>query len=129
MAIDEAAAAAQHARLRWVGAPLLVSGAVILFVALTDSLRGGSGGAVLAAVGGTLSGLASFGVNHDTAMAFAMRAPAERLTAPLAEEVAGERERLRKGAPALRPNRAAGLLVPLISIGLQGFLTWRLLSG
>lgn len=126
MAIDEAAAAAQHARLRWVGAPLLLSGALLAFVALTSSFGGGATGLVLAAIGATLSGLASFGVNHDTAMAFAMRAAPDRLPPALAEEANAERERLRKGAPALRPNRAAALLVPLICIGLQAFLTWRL---
>jgi hypothetical protein len=124
--LDEAALAARHAGLRWIGAPLLVSGGLLFFLAATGWAQGGAAGLAASAFAGTLTALASFGVNHDTAMALAMRADPARLSPALAQEVAGERERLRRGAPELRPNVAAALILPLVCLGLQGWVTWSL---
>jgi hypothetical protein len=118
----------RHAQLRWVGAPLLLSG-VLLFLAAAEGFLFGRPGLPMLAVGGTLSGLAAFGANHDTAMALAMRLDPELLPPDLAKEVEQEAERLRKGAAALRPNQTAALLLPLISSGIQVAVLVRLLQG
>ena len=63
----------RHARLRWIGAPLLVTGLSLIGLCVADWLQGGSGYTILLGTLGTGMGLASFGANHEAVIALAAR--------------------------------------------------------
>jgi hypothetical protein len=104
--------AERHARLRWIGAPLLMSGVALLCYAIFGSLTGGSGWNVAFALFGTSLGLASFGANHDAAMSFAFTAREDGLPHHLTEELQRELERDRDGVVSIRPTPKIGLFMP-----------------
>ncbi len=119
-----------HSRLRWLGAPLLLTGASGLFYALFSALGGGAWFIVALGALGTGLGLASFGANHDTAMAFGFVAMEESdLPAGLRAEVDEELQRDRAAVLGLRPSPRAAIVVPLIAIGLQSYVWWTLVGG
>lgn len=120
-----------HARWRWAGLPLLISGVCLLLGAFTQLLGGGSGWTLMLAFFGTGMGLASFGANHDTAMAFAIRVRQSRdhhLPAKLADEVEEELERDREGALGLRPSPRVALVLPLVALAVQCWVVLRLVG-
>ena len=124
--------AAFHSRLRWVGAPLLLSGVVMLMWALSLMLRGGSLLTLMFGCFGCGMALASFGANHDTAMALAIRSRAggaDHLPEHLVKEVAEEMEVDRAGAMSLRPSPRIAMVLPLVALLVQGFVFWRLFTG
>ena len=129
----DARVATFHARLRWIGAPLLFSGALLLFWAVTAALRGGSGWLIMLGMLGTGMGLASFGANHDTAMASALRAQeggsGAALPEELAREVAEELQKDRAELLSLRPSPRIAAVLPLVALAAQGYLLWRLSAG
>lgn len=121
-----------HARLRWVGAPLLLSGVVMLMWALSLTLRGGSLLTLMFGMFGCGMALASFGANHDTAMALAIRARGDgeaNLPEPLESEVAEEMGLDRASAMSLRPSPRIAMALPLVALLVQGFVFWRLFTG
>lgn len=120
-----------HARWRWSGLPLLISGGCLLLGALFSWLAGGSGWTVMLSVFGTGLGLASFGANHDTAMAYAMRVRQDRevsLPDALRREVADELERDRETMLSLRPAPRAALVIPLVAAAAQSWVLLRLVG-
>jgi len=125
------AQATRHTRLRWIGAPLLLSGAAALLWALFGVFTDGSGWTLAIAAFGTGMGLASFGANHDTAMALAFRVRAagtEQLTDALREELGHEIERDRDAVARLRAAPRIALVLPLVAIGVQAWVFWRLMG-
>ena len=121
-----------HARLRWVGAPLLLSGVVMLLWALSFAVRGGSLLTLMFGLFGCGMALASFGANHDTAMALAIRARGggeDHLPEHLEREVAEEMEVDRASAMALRPSPRIAMVLPMVALLVQGFVFWRLFTG
>ena len=121
-----------HARLRWVGAPLLLSGFVMLMWAIMLAGRGGSLLTTMFGLFGCGMALASFGANHDTAMALAIRSRVggdDALSAPLAKEVAEELEVDRTGTMALRPSPRIAMAMPAVALLVQSFVFWRLFTG
>ncbi len=120
--------AVRHARWRWSGAPLLVVGLVLFFWALQRWGAGGSGWTVLLAVLGTGLGLASFGANHDTALALALRAGPEGLPPALRRELDEELARDRDGTLDLVPAPRVALVLPFIAAAVQALVVARLLG-
>lgn len=123
-----AALAARHARLRWVGAPLLFSGVALVISALLSLGHGGSGSNIALGLFGTGLGLATFGANHDTAMALALLAgdankPA--IKAELAEELARDRAEVM----GTRASPRIAMALPLVAILVQGLAMWRIATG
>ncbi len=133
MANADADNASFHARLRWVGAPLLLSGFVMLMWALSLAGRGGSMFTVMFGLFGCGMALASFGANHDTALALAIRsrsgAGGGKLSQKLAREVAEELEVDRSGTMALRASPRVAMFLPLVALLVQSFVFWRLFTG
>ena len=128
-AIKDIQVAVRHARLRWVGAPLLFTGILLILLAVLQMVSGGPVWMVMLGLFGLGTALASFGANHDTAMAHAVRVRLHaNLPVPLRDEVDAELERDRNDVMGLRPSAIAGLVVPVVCICVQGFVAWRLLG-
>ncbi len=124
------AVARRHAAWRWSGAVLLPSGLLLLAAALLQSLAGGSGWNVALSCFGTGMGLASFGANHDTAMAHTLRARGTAgLPASLLRELDEELARSRGEDPALRPSPKIALVLPFVAVAVQGWVASRIFLG
>jgi len=129
------AAAARHAALRWIGAPLLVTGLAGLLSALLGLAGGGPWLNVGLGLCGTALALASFGVNNDTALSLALQAQESRhggappLSPKLADELAAELARDRAAVGELHPAPVMSFVMPLLAAGVQAFLALRLLGG
>lgn len=123
------AVARRHATWRWSGAVLLPSGLLLLGGALLQSLAGGSGWNIALGLFSSGLGLASFGANHDTAMAHTLRARGSRdLPAGLLKELDEELARAKGGDPALRPSPKVALVLPLVAAGVQAWVAVRLFA-
>ena len=119
-----ASAARRHARLRWVGAPLLATGVLVLLTAGVRSFGPGPVGPALLAVGGCLLALTSFGVNHDSALAYTRDAgpaadPALRL------ELDAALDKDRPGTLTLRAAPAMGFVIPVLAVLVQSGVLLR----
>lgn len=129
------AAAARHAALRWIGAPLLITGLCLLFWALLGLAGGGPWLDVGLGLCGTALSLASFGVNNDTALSLALQAQESRhgdsspLGPRLADELAAELARDRAAVGELRAAPILSLIMPLVAAGVQVLLALRMLAG
>lgn len=126
---EDVARATRHARLRWVGAPLLLSGLSLIGYAVYGWLTGGSGWTVAAACFGTGLALASFGANHDTAMGYALLAQDGGLPPSIKDELEAELLRDRPGVMKMRPAPIVGMVMPVVAVGVQLFVLWRLVAG
>ena len=126
---EDVARAIRHARIRWVGAPLLLSGVALIGYAVYGWLTGGSGWTVAAACFGTGLALASFGANHDAAMGYALLAQDAELPPSLQDELEAELVRDRPGVMKMRPAPTVGMIMPVGAVGVQLFVLWRLLAG
>ncbi len=118
-----------HAKLRWVGAPLLLSGLALLGYAIFRALVGGSGWTVAFSVFGAALSLASFGANHDAAMAYAFEGRDGGLTPNLREELDEELERDRNGVVGARPTPKLAMTIPVVAVCVQLWVAWRLFGG
>ena len=121
----------RHAKLRWVGAPLLVTGLGLIGLCVADWLQGGSGYSILLGTLGTGMGLAAFGANHEAVIALAAR-HAESEEAPLPEslsqELSEELARDRAGTMALQAFPRTAMALPVVAIGVQALTAWIILS-
>lgn len=127
--MDSAVAGAVfHARLRWVGAPLLLTGVGLLGKAVYDSFFLGPLWLAAVAALGTGLALASFGANHDTAMGLAYRGREAGLPLDLKDELDAELEKDRDGVLALTPTPTIAKVIPVIAVCIQIFLVTRVLG-
>jgi hypothetical protein len=120
-----------HAKWRWTGLPLLLCGASLLLGAVVQGVAGGPFTTVMLALFGTGLSLASFGANHDTAMAHALKAravPGVTLPPALADEIEEELERDRDATRGLRPAPRVALAVPLVALAVQCWVLLRLVG-
>lgn len=128
------AAAARHAALRWIGAPLLVTGLGALFWALLGLAGGGPWLNVGLGLCGTALALASFGVNNDTALSLALQAQESRkdgpspLPAKLSAELSAELARDRAAVGELQGSPTMAFVMPLLAAGVQVLLALQLLG-
>ena len=114
-----------HARIRWVGAPLLLSGIGLLGKAVYDAFFLGPLWLAAVAALGTGLALASFGANHDTAMGLAYQGRESGLPLDLKDELDAELEKDRDGVLALRPTPTIAKVIPVIALGIQVFVFTR----
>jgi len=120
------ASARRHAALRWTGAPLFFTGVGLFIYAVVSFAAGGSAFNIALGLFGTGMGLASFGANHDAAIAFALQADHAALPKGLASEVDEEVERDKAAALALRPVPKVAMVMPLVALSVQAFASYRL---
>lgn len=130
-----AQAAVRHAAVRWIGAPLMVSGLFLLVSALLYLPGHGTWMDIGLGLFGTGLGLASFGANNDAALALALqvheasRGQSSPLPQGLADELAGELAADRAGVSELKASPTVALVLPLVCLLVQGLLASRLLGG
>ena len=125
--MSEAAMAARHAKLRYLGMPLFVLGLLGILAALGLWLSGsGKGGWVLLYVASTGLSLATFGSNNDTAIAYMVRA--EGLPDGLRSELEWEMKRDLAGTQALIPTPKTAYAMLLIALTLHALAASRLIS-
>lgn len=118
---DDLHRAVRHARLRWVGIPMFWVGAAGLVLALLAWVSGRVGfGAVGLYMAATGLSLGSFGVNNDTALALAQRAPREELPAALREELATDLRAHPAQVSGLVPSPVVAQGVLLVALVLHG---------
>ena len=122
------AIARRHASWRWTGAPLLLSGILLLLAALVGVIQGGSGFTAMLGMFGCGLSLASFGANHEAAIASALRARQGGAELPprLAEDLDEELARDRAGTMGLRASPRVALALPLVALLVQTGVAWRL---
>ena len=118
-----------HFNLRWLGAVLLISGIILLFNFVSQLFSGGS---ILTAVFSFVScglSLGSFGINHDTAIAYAVQAQNEGVALsehPVLEtELKEDLNNDRAQTLSLKPHSILSYVIPLITLLLHGYL-WSL---
>jgi hypothetical protein len=129
MTEESSGKAVRHARLRWVGAPLLLSGLGLVIAAVYGALTGGSGLTVGLSLFGCGLALASFGANHDTAMALAFASRQADLPEALADELTTELERDRDGVVRGTPVPIVGMVIPFVAVAIQAWVAFRLFGG
>ncbi len=125
---SEVLLASRHARLRWIGAPLLVTGLGLAGWALYSTMAGGSWWNVGIGMLGAGLALATFGANHDTAMALAFRARDEDLGEPLRGELEEELERDRDEVIGLKPSPRVALVMPVVALSIQVWVCTQLMD-
>ncbi len=127
----DARVAERHASLRWAGAPLLLTGVLLLVWTVGSIFRGGPVGLIMLGFFGTGMGLASFGANHDAAIAFALKARSAggALSASLTAELDEELERDRAGTMGIKPAPNVAMALPFFAMAVQAFLASRLFGG
>lgn len=128
------AAARRHATLRWIGAPLLITGLFGLLNALLGLAGGGPGVNVMLGLFSTGLALASFGANNDTALALLVQArdaggADSALPPSLLEELNEELGRDRKAVLELKAAPTVAMVLPLVAILAQAGLAYRLFGG
>lgn len=130
----DCAAARRHAALRWLGAPLLLTGLAGLVSAILAYGSGGSGWNIALGFFGTGMGLATFGANNDAALAMALRVSEgargedSGLPPALVGELREELARDRAAVLDLRESPRVAMALPAVAILVQGLLAWRLLG-
>ena len=119
-------AAHLHFNLRWLGCFLLISGVLLLSYFLVQVF--GTGALlhlILSFVSCGLS-LGSFGINHDTAVAYALRARDEGVLLTehpvLQRELTEDLERDKIETMSLKPHSILSYVIPCIALALQGYL-------
>ena len=123
---------ARHARLRWAGAPLLITGLSVVGLCVATWLMQGSGGyLVFLGLFGTGLGLAAFGANHEATMALALQVKEKgeaELPENLAAELVQELQRDRDGTIALRAFPKTAMALPLVAVAIQATTAWLVLT-
>ena len=123
---NDAAMAVRHAKLRWVGAPLLLSGVGLLGFAVSAIFTGGSLLTVGLGMFGCGLSLAAFGVHHDTAMAVTFANRSADLPDSLLDELKEELDRDRDAIVHGHPTPKVALAMPLVAASIQIWVAIRL---
>ena len=118
--------ARRHLYFRWIGAPLLVSG-VFLFLrhafVVFDLLNLAK---QLVILGSCILSLASFGINHDTAIAYALRARGEGVLLSnhpvLEQELKEDLDRDKAETMSLNAYPFLSYALPFFTLALQGYM-------
>ena len=121
----------RHARLRWLGAPLLLTGLTTVGLCAARYLEGQAGYPILFGFLGTGLGLAAFGVNHEATIALALsftKQGSEALPESLVKELEEEMERDRESTLGLQAFPKTALVMPLIALAVQAGTAWYALG-
>ena len=122
--VDYVSKANWFIRFRWIGLPLFITGIVLFLIAGKQLMVTGRLFPVMLGVASTLIGLTCFGLNHDTAIEFALLAKQKDAKTVLSEEMerelADELQRDKAHALGLRGNKTMAMVLPLIALCVQG---------
>ena len=111
------------------GFPLLISGVVIFLFALSTFPQTGDWFGCLLGVGCMLIALTSFGVNHDTAVAYCLLLEKDPsgivLNHTMRHEMEEDLSWDRAGTLALKANPKTAVVAPWLAIALQMYVVTR----
>ncbi len=129
--MNAAEACVRHARMRWLGLPLLLGGLALLVLGIISMIGAGSWTSVALGLFGTGLALGAFGANNDTALAYALEA--RRLTPDalpdgLSAELDDELERDRAAVMGLHASPRVAVAMPLAALLVQCLAVWKLVS-
>jgi hypothetical protein len=118
--------AARHLYLRWTGVLFLFSGALLLGLALRSISLGAPFWIFLLAIASCGLSLGSFGINHDTGIAYAFAAHQEGVSfdnhqlveLELKEDLAHNRAE----TMGLKPHQILSYVIPLLTVFLHLYL-------
>ena len=119
-----------HFRYRWVGLPLLISGGCLFLFSLSAYRETQDWFVCLLGFGCTMLGLTSFGVNHDTAIAYSIEAEkseSSELTSTMRMELDEDLQWDRSATLAVQATPKTALILPWCVIALQFYVFWRLM--
>ena len=115
-------------RFRWLGAPLLISGLLLFLSVLTSLPQTHDYFLVLLGFGCSALGLTTFGVSHDTAVAFMVASypNTKDLDVKAQKELDEDLEWDQARTLKLTPNPKTAIFVPFLAIALQSYVFFRL---
>ena len=115
-----------HFKLRWAGFCFLLSGVALFLYFLAKLFAGGSIVYTIFSFVSCGLSLGAFGINHDTAIAYVLRAQSEGVLLSnhpmLNQELKEDLDRDRAETMLLKPHSILSYLIPCIAFALQGYL-------
>ena len=118
-----------HAKVRWLGPPLLIVGIFWFGLAAYLYLQGSvAWHPVLWGFGAMATGLATFGIHNDNALAQMMLVDRAALPEKLARELEWELKRDRGAMLELTPTRITSAIIPTLSLLLHAICASSLLG-
>ena len=118
--------AVRHLYFRWIGAFLLVSGVLLFLRHAFVTFEPSNLVKQIFILGSCMLAFASFGINHDTAVAYALRAREEGVALsehPILEmELKEDLARDSAGTMSLKPHPVLSYVIPGVALLLQGYL-------
>ena len=117
-----------HLNFRWFGAPLFISGLILLGTVVFTWPVTHDHFALLLGFGCAMSGLTVFGVNHNTAMAFAVTTypNIQELPKNVRLEIEEDLKWDKAKTLGLKANPKTAIFIPFLSIVLQSYVFVRL---
>lgn len=117
-----------YRNLRWAGLPLLFTGVCLLLLAIAMVATGQAPWhRILLGMLATGTGLASFGVPNDTALALMKHHPSA-LDDAMKAELSQERTRRAEALASVGPQPRLAHVMPLLSLSASALLLWRLIG-
>ena len=125
--------AAFHFRYRWIGAPLFILGLLLFVTAFGSFARTHDWFVLLLSIGCAMLGLTSFGVNHDTAVAYSVelqeQAGFSALQGVMQQELEEDLNWDRSQTLSLKVHPKTAVMLPWLAIAIQSYVFLRLMCG
>ena len=117
-----------HLRMRWMGLPFFFSGVVLFCLALTSFPMSRDFFSMLLGFGSMAGGLTVFGVNHDTAIAYAIlnHPDTKDLPTPLVQELEEDLAWNQASTLSLSATPKTAFFIPFFVLLVQLWLSSRL---
>ena len=119
-----------YMKIRWVGVPFFIFGAIWFVLALQRVFQTGEYFVLMASTASCLMGLTCFGLNHDTAIQLARQIRENDPTQPLGEqterELKEEMARDMAQALAITGHPKLAFFIPVLTLCVHGLVVWML---
>ena len=121
-----------YMKIRWVGVPFFVLGALWCTLAIQRAIQSGEYFVIMIATASCLMGLTCFGLNHDTGIQLAIELkendPSQSLGAQTERELKEEMSRDVAQALAIKGHPKLAVVVPVLTLCVHALVMWMLFS-